>query len=483
MDSEGSVEHQPAFSGNSSIIEATTKSGEGTPDDAEKRRREQCMILAPDFARSSLQCALDLHEVIRESAGSRNMLFSPFMLSSALMALYNGARGRTAEQIARAARLGYDEPPRGVLLPAPMALAPVPHVARQQQTQLRDTPRLLPRLRQRDTDLRRLQNGKSIERESLSLKVLQALDVTSACPLRYVSCRKHLFVCSRKWLSRWCRVEAEDFANDPTDGVVFPTRMTAWIGALTSFSCKTPEDASFWSEVDRSTSLFLLSLLFIKGKWRHVFHVTRGFFHETQKKSKVVRMMSHTGRFRTTHSEEMGASFLELPYREHKKTMVILLPDPPNSLRDLERKLNAHHILACLDKLEDKGPLNVSVPMFRVSDVIDLKEALPALGVNDAFQPDADFSTLCDSAARVSFARHVAVFHARERSTSQTPKYSGAQLPAGSTSTPPAADDDGEQKDEEVKFIVDRPFLFLVMNREPKAVLLFGSVRKIFAWK
>ncbi|KAL3194727.1 hypothetical protein MRX96_045954 [Rhipicephalus microplus] len=445
MDSEGSVEHQPAFSGNSSIIEATTKSGEGTPDDAEKRRREQCMILAPDFARSSLQCALDLHEVIRESAGSRNMLFSPFMLSSALMALYNGARGRTAEQIARAARLGYDEPPRGVLLPAPMALAPVPHVARQQQTQLRDTPRLLPRLRQRDTDLRRLQNGKSIERESLSLKVLQALDVTSACPLRYVSCRKHLFVCSRKWLSRWCRVEAEDFANDPTDGVVFPTRMTAWIGALTSFSCKTPEDASFWSE--------------------------------------VVRMMSHTGRFRTTHSEEMGASFLELPYREHKKTMVILLPDPPNSLRDLERKLNAHHILACLDKLEDKGPLNVSVPMFRVSDVIDLKEALPALGVNDAFQPDADFSTLCDSAARVSFARHVAVFHARERSTSQTPKYSGAQLPAGSTSTPPAADDDGEQKDEEVKFIVDRPFLFLVMNREPKAVLLFGSVRKIFAWK
>ncbi|XP_075721475.1 iris-like [Rhipicephalus microplus] len=443
MDSEGSVEHQPAFSGNSSIIEATTKSGEGTPDDAEKRRREQCMILAPDFARSSLQCALDLHEVIRESAGSRNILFSPFMLSSALMALYNGARGRTAEQIARAARLGYDEPP------VVSSCLPLWHSL------------LFPTWP--DSNRRNF-------------------EIHHDCCLVY---DKGIRISDgyRKWLSRWCRVEAEDFANDPTDGVVFPTRMTAWIGALTSFSCKTPEDASFWSEVDRSTSLFLLSLLFIKGKWRHVFHVTRGFFHETQKKSKVVRMMSHTGRFRMTHSEEMGASFLELPYREHKKTMVILLPDPPNSLRDLERKLNAHHILACLDKLEDKGPLNVSVPMFRVSDVIDLKEALPALGVNDAFQPDADFSTLCDSAARVSFARHVAVFHARERSTSQTPKCSGAQLPAGSTSTPPAADDDGEQKDEEVKFIVDRPFLFLIMNSEPKAVLLFGSVRKIFAWK
>nr|XP_037275831.1 leukocyte elastase inhibitor-like [Rhipicephalus microplus] len=403
MDSEGSVEHQPAFSGNSSIIEATTKSGEGTPDDAEKRRREQCMILAPDFARSSLQCALDLHEVIRESAGSRNMLFSPFMLSSALMALYNGARGRTAEQIARAARLGYDEPP------VVSSCLPLWHSL------------LFPTWP--DSNRRNF-------------------EIHHDCCLVY---DKGIRISDgyRKWLSRWCRVEAEDFANDPTDGVVFPTRMTAWIGALTSFSCKTPEDASFWSE--------------------------------------VVRMMSHTGRFRTTHSEEMGASFLELPYREHKKTMVILLPDPPNSLRDLERKLNAHHILACLDKLEDKGPLNVSVPMFRVSDVIDLKEALPALGVNDAFQPDADFSTLCDSAARVSFARHVACVP-RSRTFHQ-PNTQVQWSAAGSTSTPPAADDDGEQKDEEVKFIVDRPFLFLVMNREPKAVLLFGSVRKIFAWK
>ncbi|KAL1435311.1 hypothetical protein MTO96_011223 [Rhipicephalus appendiculatus] len=123
--------------------------------------------------------------------------------------------------------------------------------------------------------------------------------------------------------------------------------------------------------------------------------------------------------------------------------------------------------------------------MFRVSDVIDLKEALPALGVNDAFRQNADFSTLCDSAAtpKVSFARHVAVFHARERSSSQIPNYTGAKLPAAGTSTPPAADNDGEQQDEEAKFIVDRPFLFLVMNSEPKAVLLFGSVRKIFAWK
>ncbi|XP_075553975.1 iris-like [Dermacentor variabilis] len=402
------------------------------------------MSLAPDFARSSLQLALELHEVIRESAGSRNVLFSPFLLSSALVGLYNGARGRTADQIARAAHLGYEEP-RQV-----STCLPIWHA------------RLFP-------------TWPDSNRRNFEMRHDNCLVYDKG--LRLADGYK-------RWLSRWCRVEAEDFAHDPTDGVVFPTRMTAWIGALTSFSCKTPEDASFWTEVDRTTSLFLLSILFIKGKWRHVFHVTRGFFHETPKKSKVVRMMNQTGHFRTAESVELGASMLEIPYREHKKTMVILVPDPPNSLRDLEGKLSAHQILSCIDRLEDNGPVSVSVPMFRVSDVVDLKEALPALGVKDAFRPDADFSTLCDSAAtpKVSFARHVAVFHARERASSRIPKYTGAQAAPG-ISTPTAADDDGEQQEEQEKFIVDRPFLFLVMNSEPKAVLLFGSVRKIFAWK
>lgn len=444
LDSQGSVEYRPPFSGNSSPIESgARRSGEATPE-AEQHVREQCMNLAPDFVRSSLQLALELHEVIRESAGSRNVLFSPFLLSSALVGLYNGARGRTADQIARAAHLGYEEPRLvSTCLPAWHAkLFPTWPDSNRRNFEMRHDNCLV-----YDKGLR-LADG------------------------------------YKRWLSRWCRVEAEDFANDPTDGVVFPTRMTAWIGALTSFSCKTPEDASFWTEVDRTTSLFLLSILFIKGKWRHVFRVTRGFFHETPKKSKVVRMMSQTGHFRTAESAELGASMLEIPYREHKKTMVILVPDLPNTLRDLEGKLNAPQILSCIERLEDNGPLSVSVPMFRVSDVVDLKEALPALGVKDAFRPDADFSTLCDSAAApcVSFARHVAVFHARERSSSRIPKYKGAQA-APDMSTPPAADDDGEQQEEQDKFIVDRPFLFLVMNSEPKAVLLFGSVRKIFAWK
>ncbi|KAL1435310.1 hypothetical protein MTO96_011222 [Rhipicephalus appendiculatus] len=315
MDSEGSVEYQPPFSGNSSMIEAAAKkNGEATPE-SEQYRRDHCITLAPDFARSSLQLALRLHEVVRESAGSRNVLFSPFMLSSALMALYNGARGRTADQIARAAHLTYDEPP------VVSSCLPVWHSL------------LFPTWPD--------SNRRNFEiRHDCCLVYDKGLRISDGY---------------RKWLSRWCRLEAEDFANDPTDGVVFPTRMTAWIGALTSFSCKTPEDASFWSEVDRSTSLFLLSILFIKGKWRHVFRVTRGFFHETQKKSKVVRMMTQTGRFRTAESEEMGASLLELPYREHKKTMVIFLPQPPSSLRDLERKLNAQHILSCLDKAGGQG--------------------------------------------------------------------------------------------------------------------------------
>ncbi|XP_077537220.1 ipis-1-like isoform X5 [Haemaphysalis longicornis] len=360
---------------------------------------------------SCLHFAVDLLESLRRNSGATgNVLFSPFVLSSTLMALYNGARGRTADQIARAMHLGLDSCSVASSLPLWYAgLFPSWPDSHKRKFEISHDQCLV--------------HDKSI---------------------RIAHGYKH-------WLSQWCRVEHEDFANDPTDGVVFPTRMTTWIGALTSFSCKAAEEPAFWSE--------------------------------------VVRMMSHTGHFRTSENAALGVRVLELPYRESKKSMVILLPDESQSLRDLERKLTPQHIVQCLDALADNGPVSVRLPMFRLSDVVDLKQALPALGVRDAFRKDADFSTLCDSpnSPMVSFARHVAVFHARERSSGRMPSVANAQGTAnGSGTLHPSADAEGEKQDEgkdEAKFTVDRPFVFLVMNSEPRAALLYGSVRKILGWK
>lgn len=452
-DSKGEVEHRPLYPGyvtptdpNQPAAEVGIKESEEEPRRALRRRSLQ---VAPDYMHSCLHFAVDLLESLRRNSGATgNVLFSPFVLSSTLMALYNGARGRTADQIARAMHLGLDSCSVASSLPLWYAgLFPSWPDSHKRKFEISHDQCLV--------------HDKSI---------------------RIAHGYKH-------WLSQWCRVEHEDFANDPTDGVVFPTRMTTWIGALTSFSCKAAEEPAFWSEVDRTTSLFLLSLLFIKGKWRDQFHVTRGVFHETHKKSKVVRMMSHTGHFRTSENAALGVRVLELPYRESKKSMVILLPDESQSLRDLERKLTPQHIVQCLDALTDNGPVSVRLPMFRLSDVVDLKQALPALGVRDAFRKDADFSTLCDSpnSPMVSFARHVAVFHARERSSGRMPSVANAQGTAnGSGTLHPSADAEGEKQDEgkdEAKFTVDRPFVFLVMNSEPRAALLYGSVRKILGWK
>ncbi|KAL3194732.1 hypothetical protein MRX96_045958 [Rhipicephalus microplus] len=46
-------------------------------------------------------------------------------------------------------------------------------------------------------------------------------------------------------------LEADDFAKDTTEDMVFPCRPSddmAWIGPPTSFICKRPEDACSWTE-------------------------------------------------------------------------------------------------------------------------------------------------------------------------------------------------------------------------------------------
>ncbi|XP_077500729.1 iris-like [Amblyomma americanum] len=166
--------------------------------------------------------------------------------------------------------------------------------------------------------------------------------------------------------------------------------------------------------------------------------------------------------------------------------MLVFLPDlasldKPDGLASLERSLSKEKILDCLARLEHQGPVDVTLPRIRLHCVTDLAHLMPVMGAPDAFGEAADFSNMgnvtCSERSegggagacirlKVSAAKHFAVFNTglRTATAQSTP-------PA----LPPIADYDERPS---FDFTVDRPFLFLVLGRDPDSVLLFGSVTR-----
>ncbi|KAK8773245.1 hypothetical protein V5799_012227 [Amblyomma americanum] len=157
---------------------------------------------------------------------------------------------------------------------------------------------------------------------------------------------------------------------------------------------------------------------------------------------------------------------VELPYENPSNAMIILLPTGPGGLATLEEKLSTPLVLRAIDRLREAGDVELSLPKFRIRQVTNLTELLPLLGVIDAFTDEARLDCLTPAAGvRLSDIRHVATLHVSE---------------AGGR--PPSSNDSREAGTSPAKrkvVAVDRPFMFLVLNRRPDLVLLMGSVNTV----
>ncbi|KAH7940531.1 hypothetical protein HPB49_001372 [Dermacentor silvarum] len=182
-------------------------------------------------------------------------------------------------------------------------------------------------------------------------------------------------------------------------------------------------------------------------------------------------MMHCTGPFRTAECAELQATLVELPYENPRNSMVILLPTGPGGLAALEDKLSAALVLSCIDRLRNAGDVQLTLPKFRIRQVrvTDLTQLLPLLGIREAFTGEARLDRLTPATGEgihVSCVRHVATVHVSQTGArpAGTQSWSGSPAPMCAVAK---------------RVAVDRPFMFLVLNRRPDLVLLLGSVTTV----
>ena len=210
-------------------------------------------------------------------------------------------------------------------------------------------------------------------------------------------------------------------------------------------------------ELDRDTILALATTVYFKAKWGYEFF-----------KEKTSRQTFHTpgGDVETDFMHQRddqtyywGDRFSAVSQRfEEGGSMWFLLPDEGVIPEELLADQEAADFLFTADKYEWENQkyliVNKAIPKFDVSSQFDLGDGLKALGVTDVFDPAAsDFTPMTtdvDGPIFLSKADHAARVVIDEEGCT------------AAAFTVMEALAEGAPPDDEVNFVLDRPFLFCV---------------------
>ena len=213
---------------------------------------------------------------------------------------------------------------------------------------------------------------------------------------------------------------------------------------------------------DADTVLLLVSTIYYKASWGGEFNERNNQiqpFHSVTGDEDVTFMRQTMEEYPVYFADGFTALGKSM---DGSGDMYFLLPDEGVTPEDL---LNNPDALAFMGSQERRNAaasrrykVHLSVPKFDVSSEIDLREGMQTLGVHDAFNAFvSDFSPLTEDFDQiyVSEAKHAARVKIDEN---------GCEAAAFTTIMAPTAAIPRET--EELDFILDRPFVFVITNNE-----------------
>lgn len=243
-----------------------------------------------------------------------------------------------------------------------------------------------------------------------------------------------------------------DFADPASKGII-----NAWVNENTGG--RIPEIVDAINPLD---ILFLINAVYFKGSWTTRFKTgdtgPLPFRLESGTEVSVATMSGEPeGRFGNSGEVQLG----ELPYGGGAFAMVFVLPPEGQTVGELVADLDDDTWNQWMSALHD-GEMMVRIPRFEVEWESGLNNALAAMGMEPAFQPEADFSRMTPAAdAHISRVKQKTYMRVDEEGTEAAAVTS---VTVGATAAP-------------MFFNLDRPFLVAIRERLSGTVLFLGTIR------
>jgi serpin B len=173
-------------------------------------------------------------------------------------------------------------------------------------------------------------------------------------------------------------------------------------------------------------------------------------------------MMNRKGKY--AYAETPDLQMVELPYDGNDLSMIILLPRKLDGIGALESELTTAKLTQWTQSLNEHEII-LSLPKFKLTWEIELKETLAAMGMSDAFSSgNADFSGMDGSRYLfISAVIHKAFVDVNEEGTEAAA--ATAVVVARSAAPAPVP-----------VFRADHPFVFLIRDKHNGSILFLGRV-------
>ncbi|MBR9978272.1 MAG: serpin family protein [Bacteroidetes bacterium] len=253
-------------------------------------------------------------------------------------------------------------------------------------------------------------------------------------------------------------IESLDFDRADAAGII-----NAWVSRMTQG--RIPEIVA--APIPDWVVMYIINAVYFKGTWTQEFDPsdTRDdSFIAIDGSSRPVKMMQRTGSTRYTQDDLV--EMVDLPYGWDRYSMAVLLPREGVSLAELRKKLSTEQWDAWVKALKERD-VALQLPRFTLEYEVGLNDVLASMGMEAAFAPGrADFSGINpENELFISAVRHKTFVQVNEEGTEAAAVTS---VEIGVTSVPSVT-----------VMRVDRPFVFVIHERNTGAILFIGQLTDI----
>ena len=249
------------------------------------------------------------------------------------------------------------------------------------------------------------------------------------------------------------RVEALDFSDPGAKDII-----NGWVSDRTHKKIESIVD-----QISAQSFMFLINAIYFKGQWKYEFDKDETqvlpFYKEdgTIADAPTMRMEADLNMLQTELFDAV-----ELPYGKGNIAMYVLLPNQVFRVDDIVEALDNDSWVEYLQGFHEQKEVKLQLPKWKSEFEMALNPMLIDMGMEVAFTDAADFSRILPGAPlRISKVKHKTFIEVNEEGT-EAAAVTSVEIELTSIS--------GKY------FTVDKPFVYLIAEKNTGAVLLAGKV-------